>query len=270
MEEWVVRLGPWLRLLRQGATLALQQVRGRPRLLAVAAVATVSSVTIYKYVTKNFGKWKRLGVPYEEGHFPYGSFDLSSLSSMLVALPALHLKHSPSSPYFGWFMFGQPVLNITDPDLLRAVQVRDFNNFVERSSYDGDMFEHGGEYDRLWSKQLTALKGEEWKHVRATFSPIFTSGKMKGMLNFIKLTADNLVEKFEGSADGREEVALKVSHSSPLTDSPILSRACLVATPWTASPPPPLAWTSTPSVATSPSSRGTPPSCSRAAPWRPP
>jgi len=232
------RVGPWLHLLHRGLTLTLQQVRARPRLLAVAAVTTLSSVTIYKYVTKNFGKWERLGVPYEEGHFPYGSFDMSSLSNMMVALPALHLKHCAASPYFGWFMFGQPVLNITDPELLRAVLVRDFNNFVERSSYDGDMFEHGGEYDKLWSKQLTSLKGEEWRQVRATFSPIFTSGKMKGMLNFIKLTADNLVEKFEGFADGTEEVALKVGHDNPLTDNLSTSRVCLVATPWTASPPP--------------------------------
>jgi cytochrome P450 len=40
--------------------------------------------------------------------------------------------------------------------------------------------------------QLTNLSGDEWKHVRGMFSPIFTSGKMKTMLNFIRQVAGSL------------------------------------------------------------------------------
>ena len=56
---------------------------------------------------------------------------------------------------------------------------------------------------------LTSLKGEEWKQVRATFSPIFTSGKMKGMLGFVKTTADNLVNELDKYATGEEEAECK-------------------------------------------------------------
>ena len=56
---------------------------------------------------------------------------------------------------------------------------------------------------------LTSLKGEEWKQVRATFSPIFTSGKMKGMLGFVKTTADNLVNELDKYASGEEEAECK-------------------------------------------------------------
>ena len=56
---------------------------------------------------------------------------------------------------------------------------------------------------------LTSLKGEEWKQVRSTFSPIFTSGKMKGMLGFVKTTADNLVKELDKYASGEEEAECK-------------------------------------------------------------
>ena len=56
---------------------------------------------------------------------------------------------------------------------------------------------------------LTSLKGEEWKLVRSTFSPIFTSGKMKGMLGFVKTTSDNLVKELDKFADKEEEIEVK-------------------------------------------------------------
>ena len=236
MELWLERAGPWLQVLQRGVTVTVQVVKGRPRLVAVAAIATLSSVAVYKYVTKNFDKWEKLGIPYEEGHFPYGSFNIGVISNMYKHLPEYHLKHCASSPYFGWFMFGQPVLNITDPEILRSILVKDFNSFVERSSYDGDFFKNGGKYDKLWGKQLTGLRGEEWKHVRATFSPIFTSGKMKGMLEFIKMTSDNMVEKFDESANCTDDVSLKVSHYTVVNDDLSIFRKSSAATPWTASP----------------------------------
>ena len=46
--------------------------------------------------------------------------------------------------------------------------------------------------------------------VRGTFSPIFTSGKMRGMLSFIRITADHLVKEFDKFGEGTEEVDCKV------------------------------------------------------------
>ena len=47
------------------------------------------------------------------------------------------------------------------------------NAFQER-------FKHSTETDKLWMHQLTALNGDKWKDARATFSPVFASGKLKG------------------------------------------------------------------------------------------
>ena len=64
--------------------------------------------------------------------------------------------------------------------------VKDFNHFVD-VKFGGFEFGAGeSRTDVMWNQQLLSLKGEEWKAVRSAFTPIFTSGKMKLMLSFMK------------------------------------------------------------------------------------
>ena len=56
---------------------------------------------------------------------------------------------------------------------------------------------------------LTAISGDEWKDVRTTFSPIFTSGKMKGMLKYIIHVSGGLVGELENKCQQGEEFELK-------------------------------------------------------------
>ena len=48
---------------------------------------------------------------------------------------------------------------------------------------------------------LSNASGEEWKDIRSCFSPIFTSGKMKGMLALIKEAALGLTKELEEKAE---------------------------------------------------------------------
>merc|ERR1719186_2546723 len=63
--------------------------------------------------------------------------------------------------------------------------------------------------DELWLKQMTMLTGNAWKEVRSTFSPIFTSGKMKIMFKFIDNISKNLLEEFDKATAVEEGVELK-------------------------------------------------------------
>ena len=56
---------------------------------------------------------------------------------------------------------------------------------------------------------LTSISGDEWKDVRTTFSPIFTSGKMKGMLKYIIHVSGGLVEELERKCQQGGEFELK-------------------------------------------------------------
>ena len=252
MEVWLDRARPWLEVLERGVKVTVELIKGRPKLVATVVLTGLSSVALFRYVTKDFDKWEKLGIAYEKGHFPFGSFNLFSQSPhMYDHVLAMHKRHR-SKPYCGWFMMRQPVLNINDPELLRHILVKDFNSFVERSSYDSDTFLEGGKYDKIWGRQLTSLKGDEWKQVstylkkydftlippmqvRGTFSPIFTSGKMKGMLGFIRITADHLVKEFDKYSEGTEEVDCKVRLARIDFDLKIIiHRNCSGVSQWTA------------------------------------
>ena len=44
---------------------------------------------------------------------------------------------------------------------------------------------------------MSTVEGDEWKELRSTFSPIFTSGKMKGMMVLINEVTKNLLTEVE-------------------------------------------------------------------------
>ena len=166
-------------------------------------------LALYLYITKSFGKWKKLGVPYVKGTFPFGSFNFLSGKHQDIQSEEFH-EEFKNEKYFGVFFFGQPFLNINDPDILKQIQVKDFDHFVDRISKETNMkLFRGGDLDKIWLRQLTSLSGDDWKDVRGAFTPIFTSGKMKTMLKFIQHVSKDLVNALGEHAEAREEFELK-------------------------------------------------------------
>ena len=106
-------------------------------------------LAFYRYVTKNFGKWKSLGIPHTSGHFPFGSYNFLSGRHMDEVSAEDHLKFS-SEKYFGWFLFGKPILALNDANLLRHVMVKDFDHFVDRQPHEQVRKQFsGGDLDKV-------------------------------------------------------------------------------------------------------------------------
>ena len=50
----------------------------------------------------------------------------------------------------GWFLLGKPALSINDPELLKQIQVKDFNHFVDRMEVNmAKSYLKGGESDKV-------------------------------------------------------------------------------------------------------------------------
>ena len=107
-------------------------------------------VLLYWYITKSFGKWKQLGIPYDEGHFPYGSYNILAQKKHFNELAEEGYNRFKNEKYYGWFLFGKPVLGINDVNILKNIQVKDFNHFVDRNESNTTIaFRSGGDLDKV-------------------------------------------------------------------------------------------------------------------------
>ena len=88
----------------------------------------------------------------------------------------------------GWYTFGKPTVTVTDLELVKAVLIKDFDHFVDRRRIPVN---EATKANRISSQILTALEGEKWKRMRSTLSPVFTSGKLKGMAQLLNKVISN-------------------------------------------------------------------------------
>ncbi len=195
-------------------------------ILVVAAIP----VLFYLFMTWKFDYWKRRGVPFIEPRFPAGSFPKTGKKQPLLTTLLQHSKQMKGQPYYGMFFFRSPILVVQDPDLLRSIMVKDFDSFVDRNPVNvmSAFKKTGTRSDKIWRRQMTSASGEEWKDIRTTFTPIFTSGnlwnveisksmivwvylagKMKAMMLFMQATCKTMIDHIDKEARAGDDFELK-------------------------------------------------------------
>jgi cytochrome P450 family 6 len=165
-------------------------------------ILTLSSslfIGLYIYFTRNFNFWKKLGVPYAKP-LPFLG-NLRECLSLKVNI-AEHLKNlydeHGDKPYVGIFSFDRPSLLVRDPELVKNILVKDANVFPDRSVTINSSL------DPMLGRSLVAVKGQHWRQLRANFTPVFTSSKMKSMFHLVVLCCEDLTDLLDKEAtDGR-------------------------------------------------------------------
>lgn len=135
-----------------------------------------------------FGLLKELGVPHPRP-MPFLGNMFWFRKGFLEGLESLVEKYGKVCGYY----FGRRMnLVVADPDMLKHILVKDFNNFVNRMEF------------RLTSKPMSdsifMLRDEEWKHVRSVLTPTFSAAKMREMSPLINQATDTLLENLEAHA----------------------------------------------------------------------
>ncbi|KAI4464097.1 cytochrome p450 [Holotrichia oblita] len=96
----------------------------------------------------------------------------------------------PNERYFGMYQGTIPSLLIRDPEIIKQVTVKEFDHFLNHRPFVPDGV------DPLWGKNLFSLKDTEWREMRSTLSPSFTSSKMKNVFSLMTECADDYVNYF--------------------------------------------------------------------------
>nr|APH81389.1 cytochrome P450 CYP3026B1 [Tigriopus kingsejongensis] len=184
---------------------------------AVILILTLAGLC-YLFFRYKTTYWSRLGFPsITEGIvFPLGNDPTFHLDVFLqkrnTAYCMMDLyqktKDLPFCAYYS--VLGNPLLLVNDLDLVKHILIKDFDNFVDRF---GALNVFGGDSnvftDKIWRQQLLSLKGDLWKDVRSIFSPVFTSGKMKLMMHFMKSISRNLQAEMQEAVDAKGPIDLK-------------------------------------------------------------
>ncbi|XP_055692002.1 probable cytochrome P450 6g2 [Lutzomyia longipalpis] len=128
--------------------------------------------------------WRVRGVPYIAG-FPFiGAlrgvvFFQKSVTELFLQL--YNDAETKNEPIVGFYFFHKPSLLIRDPELIKRILVKDFNNFPDRRLTPDP------QTDGVGFNIMPVTKGDTWKKVRGHISPVFTGVRMK---NFFALLSE--------------------------------------------------------------------------------
>nr|ALJ30298.1 cytochrome P450 monooxygenase CYP9A [Mamestra brassicae] len=92
----------------------------------------------------------------------------------------------PEGKFVGRFEFLNELAMIRDIELVKKITVKDFEHFLDHRSIFSTS-------DSFFSRNLFSLKGQEWKDMRSTLSPAFTSSKMRLMVPFMVEVGDQMI-----------------------------------------------------------------------------
>jgi cytochrome P450 family 3 subfamily A len=95
----------------------------------------------------------------------------------------------------GYYVGGIPQILISDPQLLRNIQIRDSHQFLERPS-----FIKGGIHPTTVSHGLFYSKPFDWKNIRQTVSQAFTTSRLKQLSYDMKSRVQLLIETLSKSS----------------------------------------------------------------------
>ncbi|XP_019866454.2 cytochrome P450 9e2 [Aethina tumida] len=117
------------------------------------------------------------------GNFTKNVLQLESLSDLSMKV----YNSFPGERYIGAFQFTSPILVVRDLELIKKILIKDFDHFVDHHI----LFKP--DVDPLWGKTLFSSQGEQWRDLRQTLSPVFTSSKMKSMFLLMRECAQQYV-----------------------------------------------------------------------------
>jgi cytochrome P450 len=152
---------------------------------------------LWVYLRRNYGKLEKCGIPVIPPFLCFGSGPWAMHKVQLAELD--EQRCAKYGKVFGAYTLTQPWVYVADADLIKQITTKIFDSF------HGHSFKFGDQKFRT----LDIAEGAEWKELRKGMSPIFTSGKIKGMLEHINSTLDNMMEHLDEKVKENPVINLK-------------------------------------------------------------
>ena len=163
-------------------------------LTEVILIGVAGFTLMYYIIHKKMSYFRRHGIAEDPGYFPFGSNPMWGLMKGKISFVDLfrnQYQKFAGERFYGYYgFFGSPLLVVNDMELVKDVLIKDFDHFVDRREVNLGK-------NIYLDKMLTRLSGDKWKTMRAIMSPMFTSGKLKGMVQLIDKIGDQMVVELD-------------------------------------------------------------------------
>uniref|UniRef100_A0A8C0D863 Cytochrome P450 3A n=1 Tax=Balaenoptera musculus TaxID=9771 RepID=A0A8C0D863_BALMU len=154
-------------------------------------------VLLYIYGTYSHGLFKKLGIP-GPTPLPYFGNILSYRKGIWDFDNKCFKKYGKM---WGFFDGQQPVLAITDPDMIKTVLVKEcYSVFTNRRTF-GPV--------GVMKNAISLAEDQQWKKIRTLLCPTFTSGKLKEMFPIVSTYGDVLVRNLSKEAEKGKPITVK-------------------------------------------------------------
>jgi len=148
-------------------------------LVDLAVILAAVGSGLYFLLTSTHDYWKNRNIPYIKPSFPFGNFaPLLTAQKSFSKLFEEFYRELKQYDCGGVYNVREPVFVVCKPELIKHFLTKDFSSFHDRGlPYD--------EEEDPFSANLFNLEGQKWRSLREKLSPLFTSGKLKGMFPLI-------------------------------------------------------------------------------------
>lgn len=179
--------------------------------LTLLLVVITSIIIYFKY---RFSYWSKQNVVFIPPVVPFGNFQDFVLQKCSFGENVRKLYNQlkkMGQKYGGLYLFSQPSLLITDPELLKNIMTKDFHHFSSRGTYSNE------QKDPL-SAHLLNLNGDRWKMMRSKLTPTFTSGKLKMMFQTLVACTEEFQTVLEEHSNNKTPLDVKDTTGRFTTD----------------------------------------------------
>lgn len=152
---------------------------------------------VYWFLKKKYQYFENLGIPYTKPSMIFGNMaGVGQTKHVGDVINEIYAEHKEKDGLCGFFTLISPSLLVYDPEYIKDIMIKDFNNFTDRGMYVN-------EEDDPLSAHLFSIEAEKWRFLRNKLSPAFTSGKIKNMFSTITDKSDNLVIAMDKIANSK-------------------------------------------------------------------
>lgn len=162
--------------------------------LVYFVVPSITILLVYLYCSYKLNYWKRKGViQLKNTSKIFGDFKDGIL---FRTAPGYHLgqlyRDAPADvPYVGFYIFHKPCLLLKDPQIIKQILIRDFDNFSNRH------FAGPQQKDSIGMINLFGLKNPAWRYLRKKITPTLTRGKLRQMLPLMMETGKPMMDHLD-------------------------------------------------------------------------